>query len=667
MADKGLNFRLGAIYNGAPAFNRLNRDMSAVRTNVRAAQPLMRSWNAGLNSNRRAVQQFGFQMSDFAIQIAGGQSAMLAFTQQGGQMLQFFGPAGALMAAFLAVFGSLAIAFTRSGKSLADLFPLMGVLQDEFRGLGEAIVVVRDILIDVTNVIVNNLDTILIAAALVAGYFAAQWVSSVVIAMVTTGALSNVLRATALSFQLAGVGTAAATLGTSALAGAMALLRTALLRLGIPALIIGLAYLIERFLAMSNVVGGVGEMFKLLGDLVAEVFDRMLTLQLATVVSMVGAYQNLKAMVIGVFADILDFILSDFVNRLIGVHIGAFNAIVAVFEALPAVFARIGAQAMNALVDSIQVGINGVLSAISAVKEAVGLDAIPPIDLGQWKSEVGEVVDVVGAAGAAFDAALGQDFTGGMTDGLREIQAEAEASGKSWSDLGDILRQAATSPLGSWEKLLDVWNRAKESQVDIRDWFSGGTGEGDSEGGGGRGAGGARGAAEEAAKDIETIFESMQKRIGQSILAGFKAVLSGAKTLGEAARDILSSIIDMIVDILTTPIINGIAGRIAGGIAGTFGLDPSGPVPSFGKTAVAKGTSAVLGADAAFKRVESSPQPQVPATQKFEMPEIHVRSEPGIIVEKARQEAMKVTKAYDGELPRTLMLRRMNPRRLGNG
>ncbi len=84
--------------------------------------------------NRRVVQQAGFQVSDFAIQIAGGQSAMLAFTQQGGQMLQFFGAFGAAAAGVLAVGGSIAVMLLKSGK-LAKSFK--GELGDLNKTLAE--------------------------------------------------------------------------------------------------------------------------------------------------------------------------------------------------------------------------------------------------------------------------------------------------------------------------------------------------------------------------------------------------------------------------------------------------------------------------------------------------------------------------------------------------
>jgi hypothetical protein len=270
---KGVNFKISATNAAGPAIAGFNRGVQSMRDQVQQTGPLMRSWNAGLNQNRRMIQQVGFQMSDFAIQIAGGQSAMLAFTQQGGQILQFFGPFGAMAAAALAIFGSLAIGITKSGVALNQLYPYFGAVENELRGLVAAIQAVGRIMGTVGSFLIENLDTIVIAMAVTVGWFGVKWVAAVITATITTGAFSNVLRATALSYQLAGAGAAAATLATSALSGAMALLRTALMRLGLPAIILAVSYLIERFLTLAKGAGGLGNAMMLLGNLFSAVFD----------------------------------------------------------------------------------------------------------------------------------------------------------------------------------------------------------------------------------------------------------------------------------------------------------------------------------------------------------------------------------------------------------
>jgi hypothetical protein len=270
---KGVNFKISATNAAGPAIAGFNRGVQSMRDQVQQTGPLMRSWNAGLNSNRRMIQQVGFQMSDFAIQIAGGQSAMLAFTQQGGQILQFFGPFGAMAAAALAIFGSLAIGITKSGVALNQLYPYFGAVENELRGLVAAIQAVGDMMGTVGRFLIENLDTIVIAMAVTAGWFGVKWVAAVITATITTGAFSNVLRATALVYAMSGTAAAAATLATSAFSAALSILRTALIRLGLPAIILAVSYLIERFLTLAKGAGGLGNAMVLLGNLFSAVFD----------------------------------------------------------------------------------------------------------------------------------------------------------------------------------------------------------------------------------------------------------------------------------------------------------------------------------------------------------------------------------------------------------
>ena len=80
------------------------------------------------------VQQAGYQVGDFAVQVAGGQSALVAFAQQGGQLAGMFGPGGAVVGAMIAVGAAIAgvamsasnaapdlEALAKAGQSLADL------------------------------------------------------------------------------------------------------------------------------------------------------------------------------------------------------------------------------------------------------------------------------------------------------------------------------------------------------------------------------------------------------------------------------------------------------------------------------------------------------------------------------------------------------------------
>jgi hypothetical protein len=76
----------------------------------------------GIRNLGTVVGQAGFQLQDFAVQVAGGQSALVALGQQGSQMLGVFGTGGAIAGAVLAV-GVLAVQFfggADAAKALAD-------------------------------------------------------------------------------------------------------------------------------------------------------------------------------------------------------------------------------------------------------------------------------------------------------------------------------------------------------------------------------------------------------------------------------------------------------------------------------------------------------------------------------------------------------------------
>ena len=54
------------------------------------------------------IQQAGYQVGDFAVQVASGGSAITAFVQQGAQLAGMFGPAGAVAGAVLGIGGAIA-------------------------------------------------------------------------------------------------------------------------------------------------------------------------------------------------------------------------------------------------------------------------------------------------------------------------------------------------------------------------------------------------------------------------------------------------------------------------------------------------------------------------------------------------------------------------------
>lgn len=72
---------------------------------------------------KASMQQAGYQVQDFIVQVQGGQSALVAFAQQGSQLAGAFGPGGAVVGAIIALSSVIAGTFVASlgnGKSAVD-------------------------------------------------------------------------------------------------------------------------------------------------------------------------------------------------------------------------------------------------------------------------------------------------------------------------------------------------------------------------------------------------------------------------------------------------------------------------------------------------------------------------------------------------------------------
>lgn len=77
----------------------------------------------GTGSWKTSMQQAGYQVQDFIVQVQGGQSALVAFAQQGSQLAGAFGPGGAVVGAFIALSSVLAgvlITSLNGGKNAMD-------------------------------------------------------------------------------------------------------------------------------------------------------------------------------------------------------------------------------------------------------------------------------------------------------------------------------------------------------------------------------------------------------------------------------------------------------------------------------------------------------------------------------------------------------------------
>jgi uncharacterized coiled-coil protein SlyX len=89
-----------AVDGAVPRLNRLDSSVKKTTKNFRVM--------------KGAVGQLGFQIQDIAVQLQGGQNAMLVFGQQGSQIASIFGPGGAVIGAVLAVAAAIGTALVGS-------------------------------------------------------------------------------------------------------------------------------------------------------------------------------------------------------------------------------------------------------------------------------------------------------------------------------------------------------------------------------------------------------------------------------------------------------------------------------------------------------------------------------------------------------------------------
>lgn len=144
MANATLKFDLSASGNLGEALDAATQKMKQLDNQVTRSTRGMNTY--GQQTSRisgyfkffkGAAQQAGYQIGDYAVQVANGTSKMQAFGQQGAQMLGIFGPIGALLGAGVAVFSAIAVAKQKATGAASDYKSSMDVLQTQISAVKE--------------------------------------------------------------------------------------------------------------------------------------------------------------------------------------------------------------------------------------------------------------------------------------------------------------------------------------------------------------------------------------------------------------------------------------------------------------------------------------------------------------------------------------------------
>jgi hypothetical protein len=143
MSEK-INIIIAAQTNAAvKGLDQVSKSTQRVGQSVQTAQSKMGGFNksvtaGGVNLRKFAMggaQQAGYQIGDFAVQVANGTSKMQAFGQQAPQLLQIFGPIGAVVGAAVAIFAAFAVVAEKTKKKTVETASAIDRLNKAFNTL----------------------------------------------------------------------------------------------------------------------------------------------------------------------------------------------------------------------------------------------------------------------------------------------------------------------------------------------------------------------------------------------------------------------------------------------------------------------------------------------------------------------------------------------------
>lgn len=278
----------------------------------------------------------------------------------------------------------------------------------------------------------DNIGRLASIAAAFAAFIAGRWVAGMVVAAASVRGL-----ATALVF-----------------------LRGALIRTGIGALIVAAGELIYQFGRLVQATGGFGAALGLLGDVAAEVWDRIGLLAGVLKARIDAAWSGIQASIADVLQASLEAVVT-FGNRTTGTFQGAFDAMVVIWSNLPRAIGDLTIQAANALIAGLESMLNGAVDGINALLEGVNaglaaigiertIELVPGVDLGRIENEFAGAASQAGnAARDAFAAAFETDTFATPDFGLSAFAEDARAAADNARETATALGELAGAPLAS--------------------------------------------------------------------------------------------------------------------------------------------------------------------------------------------------------------------------
>ena len=405
----------------------------------------------------------------------------------------------------------------------------------------------------------------------------------------------------------------AAALGVSGFSLSLTVLKGALIRTGIGALIVGAGELAYQFSKLVEGAGGFGAALGLLSDLASEVWDRIGLGFDAVVAGLQASWSGITATVADAMQGALVAVVG-FGNSATGVFQGAFDAMKAIWSALPSAIGDFAFQAANGLIGGVEAMLNGVVTRINTFISGLNaaLDMLPdwatgeggiqigtldPVTLGRVGNPFEGAATAPGAAAAdAFKAAMGKTYLETPDLGLGTMASDARDSAAAYTEAAGMLADAATRPLSSWHALQDAMTKAGTDGAAALDGATtAADGTTDALNAAGTAAGGAGAAGKAAAEAAATGWSAVTAAladyafkaryigadVGQTLVGAFQSaedavanfVKTGKLSFGDLVTSILADLAKLAArKFILGPIaaaLDGVLGNLGGG--GLFG------------------------------------------------------------------------------------------------
>lgn len=371
-------------------------------------------------------------------------------------------------------------------------------------------------------------------------------------------------------------GMIAAAASVRGLATALVFLRGALIRTGIGALIVAAGELIYQFGRLVQATGGFGAALGLLGDVAAEVWDRIGLLAGVLKARIDAAWSGIQASIADALQAASQAVVA-FGNRTIGTFHGAFDAMVVIWGNLPRAIGDLTIQAANALIAGLESMLNGAVDGINALLEGVNaglaaigieraIELVPDVDLGRIENEFAGAASQAGnAARDAFAAAFQTDTFAAPDFGLSAFAEDARAAADIARETATALGELAGAPLASIAALREAMAGAN-TEIDnaagaterLDEAFAaiggaGGDAAGDGEGSAGSAARAAEAsrAAGEAAATAATQAATGWAAVREELSRYASEAMDWGKGLGSALTSAFRSAEDAIANFVT--------------------------------------------------------------------------------------------------------------------